>query len=130
MEFDSKQKVLMAIYTEYQKDIPDMANSIRANILGLDMDVFKIALEKLENERLIIGVKFARGGNSPIPLMAWTDNIKMTTYGIQYVEDKLNIDKTLTGSEKVKNLLSSSASWGWDQFKDIAAKTMAEMLKG
>lgn len=130
MELDSKQKLLMAIYMEYQKDLPDMKSNVTASKLGIEIDVFKVALEKLENEGLITGAKFARGGNGSVPYAAFPDNVKMTAYGIQYVEDKLKIDKTLTGAEKVKSLVSSSANWGWEQFKDIAAKTMAEILKG
>lgn len=108
MEFDSKQKVLIAIYTEYQKDIPDMKNNIKADKLNLDNTVFKIALEKLENEGLITGVQFIRGGNSHIPISAFTDSVKMTSYGILYVEEKLNIEKTLTGMEKVKKISGSA----------------------
>lgn len=46
-----------------------------------------------------------------------TMNMKMTPYGIHYVEDKIN------------NILKNVASWGWDQLKDIAARTLTEMSK-
>lgn len=127
MEFDSKQKVLVAIYTEYQKDIPNMKDNIRANKLGLEANVFNIALEKLENEGLITDVHFSRGGGRLI--LSFTDDVKMTREGIEYVENKLEIPKTLTGMQKVQKLAKDGASWGWDQFKDIAARTMAEMFK-
>lgn len=129
MELDAKQKVLIAIYMEYQKDLPDMKNNIKADMLGLERDVFKIALEKLYNERLIIDVKLTYGGNERVPIMAYTDDIKMTPYGIQYVEEKLKIERTLTGKEKVEGFFKNAASWGWEQLKDIAAKTLAEMSK-
>ncbi|PKM90311.1 MAG: hypothetical protein CVU87_02690 [Firmicutes bacterium HGW-Firmicutes-12] len=129
MELDAKQRVLMAIYTEYQKDLPDMKKSIRADVLGLNHDVFMIAIEKLDNEMLISNVKYSKNGNSTIPLVVWTDRIKMTAYGIQYVEEKLKIEKSLTGKEKVKKIVGSAAEWGWEQIKDIAAKTLAEMNK-
>ena len=129
MEFDSKQKVLLAIYTEYQKDMPKMKDVIKAEVLGLERDVFKIALEKLENEGLITDIHFIRGGNSHIPNAVITDSVKMTNYGIEYVEEKLSIERTLTGEEKVKSILKSAVSWGWDQIKDIAARTLADMSK-
>jgi len=130
MEFDAKQKVLMSIYTEYQKDLPDMKSKIKAATIGLEPNIFKVALEKLENEGLITDVRFIRGGNSHIPITALTDSIKMTAYGIQYVEEKFKIEKTLTGVDKVKKIAGSAVGWGWDQLKDIAARTLAEMAKG
>jgi len=36
MELDTKQKVLLAIYMEYQKDIPNMSEAIRAETLGIE----------------------------------------------------------------------------------------------
>ncbi|ATW24173.1 YjcQ family protein [Candidatus Formimonas warabiya] len=129
MERDAKQTVLLAIYTEYQKDIPDMENAIKAANLGLEKNVFKVALDKLENEGLINGVEFRRGGNTAIPLTALTTYIKITPIGIRYVEDKLNIDGASTGEQKVKGLLSRFTEWGWEQLKDVAARTLAEMAK-
>lgn len=127
MELDNKQKVLLAIYTEYQKDLPDMSSNIRHDVLGIEKPVFEIALDKLENEGLINGVNFSRAGNKIY--VAFTNNVKMTPYGIHYIEHKLEIEPTNTGNEKVKNIVKNVASWGWEQFKDIAAKTLAEIAK-
>jgi hypothetical protein len=129
MKFDTKQKVLLAIYTEYQKDVPDMEKNLKAINLGVDNDAFKLALEKLENENLITGVKFIRGGNSRIPSIVICQFIMMTRDGIEYVEDKIGIKHTLSGSEKLTYILKESASWGWDQIKDIAARTLSEIAK-
>jgi len=52
LDLDSKQRVLLAIYTEYQKDIPTMED-ITAEALELDIEVFGIAVEKLINEQMI-----------------------------------------------------------------------------
>lgn len=41
MELDTKQKVLVAIYTEYQKDIPDMEGAISSKVIGIDSNAFK-----------------------------------------------------------------------------------------
>lgn len=60
MELDSKQQVLLAVYTEYQKDIPDMA-SITPESLGLDRIVFDTAFLKLENEGWINGLEIYQG---------------------------------------------------------------------
>lgn len=81
-----KDKVLFEIYREYCQDISDMENNITESKLNLDKEVFLSALDKLESEKLIKDVKFANGGGKK--LMAFTDNMKITTYGISYLEKK------------------------------------------
>lgn len=131
MELDTKQKVLVAIYTEYQKDKPNMKETITANNLGIDIDVFKIALDKLDNEGLVSGLDFTRGGDDSIPRYVNVDYAKMTPYGIQYVETKLTIEKTLSAKEKVEKIVEESTKWGFEQLKDIAAKVLTEIaVKG
>ena len=49
MSIDAKLLVLYAIYVEYQKDLPDM-HSVSAEALGIDEDVFNVAVLKLCNE--------------------------------------------------------------------------------
>ncbi len=129
MELDTKQKVLIAIYTEYQKDLPNMEKNITPQNLGLDNDVLKMALVKLDNENLINDVKLVYGGNSEIPLIAILDHAKISRYGIEYVEQKLQIDKTLSNKDKVKKVGEVAANWGWEQIKDVIAKTLAEIAK-
>lgn len=127
MKLDTKQKVLVAIYTEYQKDIPDMRTNIKSKELGIDGEVFAIALDKLLNEGFITGVQFSKSKNK---IMAtFTDGIMMTRDGIDYVETKLGIEKTLSGMEKVQEMAKKSANWGWNEFKDITVKVLAEMGK-
>lgn len=128
MELDSKQKVLIAIYSEYQKDLPNMDNITFQN-LGLDYNVFKVAVEKLDNEGMIKDAIITHGGNDTIPIHVRVSYCKMTNYGIGYVEKKLELDQTNSGEQKVKTIIEKTSKWGWDQFKDIGAKVLAEMLK-
>lgn len=55
MELDVKQQVLVAIYTEYQKDIPMIHKEVTLNSLGIEKEKFDIVIEKLEHEGLISG---------------------------------------------------------------------------
>lgn len=130
MGLDTKQKVLIAIYTEYQKDLPDIGGRVKADLLNIDNEVFKVAIEKLENERLICDSNIIKGGSRTIwnTVMVDLSHTKMTPYGITYVEEKLGIEKTLSGAEKVKYISSKVAEWGWEQFKDIASKTLSEII--
>ena len=129
LDLDTKQKVLIAIYTEYQKDLPDMEKNITTHNLGFENDIFKIALNKLTNENLINGVVFLNGGDNPVPAMASVRYCQMTGQGIDYVEDKLDIKPNLSGAEKVAKVIEKSAGWGWDQIKEMCAKTIAEIVK-
>lgn len=127
MEFDAKQKVLFAIYLEYQKDIPEMDN-VTANALGLEYDVFKIAVDKLENEGLIRGTGINRGPHGDIWAVFLTKT-KMTNYGLQYVENKLQVEPEKTGGEKVKEIAQKAVSWSWNEAKDFAAKVLSEIIQ-
>lgn len=55
MKLGTKENVLLAIYIEYQKDLPDMG-SVNNTALNMDIDVFNVALEKLQNEEYIFDV--------------------------------------------------------------------------
>ena len=89
MELDAKQKVLMAIYAEYQKDIPVMQNITFAN-LDMDSRVFKIAVDKLENEGLINGAKIHYKPGSVYPESVEIDDAKLTQHGDELVACILN----------------------------------------
>ena len=126
MEFDSKQKVLIAIYMEYQKDIPNM-DSVSAASVGLEPQVFAVAVDKLDNEGLIKGVNITSGcRDNPIIFM---NNAKMTSYGLNYVETKLGIQPEKTGLEKIKEISQNAVSWGWNEAKDFAAKVLSEIIQ-
>ncbi len=127
MEFDAKQKVLFAIYAEYQKDLPDMDKNITAESVGLNYKTFLTALIKLENEGLICGtviVDTLEGADG-----AFLDRTKMTPYGLQYVETKLNIQPEKTGKEKIQDLAGKAISWGWNEAKDILARVISELIQ-
>jgi hypothetical protein len=127
MELDTKQKVLLAIYMEYQKDVPDMLENITSKNLGIGEVAFEVALEKLENEELITGAVFQLplGGGKHTR----TADIMMTREGIEYVENRIGIEKTLSGIDKLKYIVKKTAELGWDQAKDLAARTMADIAK-
>lgn len=129
MELDTKQKVLVAIYIEYQKDIPSMGENIKSKVLGIESEVFTNAITKLINEGYITGVKISRGGIGNKIIAMFVNDMMISRDGIEYVENKIGIEITLTGTEKVKYIAKKAFETGWDQLKDIAAKTLAEMNK-
>ena len=129
MDLDSKQRVLLAIYTEYQKDIPIMED-ITDELLGLEVEVFGIAVRKLINEDMINAspTVIKRGGSRGQRIEDVNlSGVMMSAKGLEYVEQKLSIDKTLSNKEKVERVIESAGNWGWNQIKDIGAKVLAEM---
>jgi hypothetical protein len=128
MELDTKQKVLLALYTEYQKDLPNM-NIIKPDLLEMERDVFNVALMKLENEGYIIDLTGIKTLSSSYPSYI-LDSTKLTSYGIDYVENKLQIDPTATGEEKTQAVWKKVGEWGLDQVKDVIARIAAETIKG
>lgn len=128
MDLDSKQKVLLAIYTEYQKDIPNMELITNVN-LDMDSQVFRIAVDKLQSEGFIIGAKIHFPAGNPYPDKLIPHFIKMTREGIEFVEEKMEIQRSWTSKEKVEDLKIKFGKLGWDALSDFAAKTLVEILK-
>lgn len=127
MELDTKQKVLIALYTEYQKDLPDML-TIDHNTIGVNADSFNVAIDKLQNEGFIQGAIITKTHDRKYPL-AIMNHIKMTRYGIEYVEEKLEIANTMNGKEKTETVIKKLAAGGYSLLTDLAAKILAEMAK-
>lgn len=128
MDLDTKQKLLLAIYAEYQKDKPQMSN-ISAQALGIDEEVFVIALEKLKNEELVNEIEFFNTiGVTNIDNID-ISNAKMSIRGIEYVENKLKIDQSLSGSEKVEAVNKTFLEAGMELLAQFTAKVLTEMAK-
>jgi hypothetical protein len=102
MDLNIKQQVLVAIYVEYQKKLPDM-KSVKADALGISTEQFYIALDKLDNEGLVNNIEIVRGSNG-IPVIVKPDNANMSSYGIEYVEKKLSIKKSYLQKKRLKKL--------------------------
>jgi hypothetical protein len=128
MKLDLKQKVLVAIYTEYQKDVPEMDN-ITQSLFDIDESKFIIALKKLENEDKINGLKFAEFTEGTLLLPNTMSQVMMTNHGMDYVENVLGIQPTLNGLEKAREVASKAGGWGFEQLKDFAVKVTTEMIK-
>ncbi|WP_248928299.1 hypothetical protein [Paenibacillus hamazuiensis] len=95
MEVDLKQKVLLAFYMEYQKDLSNLLK-INHEYIGVSRDLFITALGKLENEELMIFELRYPMNDSQI-----LSYVSITRRGIEYIEKKFEIDSTLSGSEKI-----------------------------
>lgn len=126
MKLDTKLLVLLAIYTEYQKDLPNMVSNITAKKLDMENEVFNTAICKLDNKNLINNaLLFPRGGRK---VEVKLSNMLISSYGIDYIEKKLGIDPTEDRIDKLKKIVEKVGTWGFEQVKDFASKTIADLI--
>lgn len=128
MELDAKLQVLMAIYTEYQKDLPRIGD-ITPRSLGMNPRVFAMAVKKLQNEELIRGAHMHTPNNTPCPdglslLMAL-----MTREGIEFVESKMDVPRGDAAKQKVELLQRRFRELGWDALAAFAGNVLAAMAQ-
>ena len=126
MDLDAKHSVLYAIYTEYQKDIPDMS-LVTPEVLGIEKIVFNIAVNKLENEGYIRGTLIPKilGEIHPVNVILY--HTKMTREGMDYVEKALELSAPQTNKERVQSLTDKFKEYGWDALTTFAAKVVVEI---
>lgn len=125
MELNPEQQVLLALFVEYSKDIPNMDN-ITFTSLGMDKEVFNVALDKLNTKGYLNNFSPARGKNNKI-LVVWLNGVSLSNDAIKAAEDLLD-------SLKFDNYTPESTSqkiFGTvkEDVKDIIAKYFAELSK-
>lgn len=126
MKPDTKQKVLLAIYTEYQKDLPKMDN-INAEALGMSEEIFGTAIKKLQDEELIGDVHLIWGEESLTPMGVVLTVGHLTRHGIEYVEKYFGIENGLPAKQKVQILHLKFSEWGLKELNAISTRVLAEM---
>ena len=115
MKLDTKQQVLLALYIEYQKDLPNMED-VNCTVLNMDIDAFNIALKKLSNEGYITDLFIFPADNDEFYCVR-TDNVSLTRDGIEYVENNFGIKKELTASDKIKYIIKKCGVFGLQALK-------------
>ena len=129
MKIDSKHKVLFAIYAEYQKDIPNMED-VNYNVLDMDSKVFRIALFKLQNEGFIDGLKTHPPNEKNVDRIKviMIKEVMPTRFGIEYVENKLEVRKDLTSQEKLKQIAEKFGKFGFEVLKEVAIQKLNSFI--
>ena len=125
MKLDAKQQVLIAIYLEYQKDLPGFDDNLTPEALGMGERTFHAAIVKLHGEELIRGAE--------IEWIMESGRVKsmfgmlMTRSGIEYIERKFQIDMDENGLEKAKIISKKIDKFGNEQLHSYAEKVIGEM---
>ena len=120
MTNDSKHQVLYALYSEYQKDIPDM-ESIDYLSIGMDVKVFNAAMLKLQNEGYIQGFVWVPPDTMDARKIVSTSrkNVFLTGKGVSYVEKLAGIAENESAPNKIKTLALKAGAFGMDILKEF-----------
>ncbi|MDD4837500.1 YjcQ family protein [Dethiosulfovibrio salsuginis] len=103
MKLETKELVLVAIYTEYQKDLPKM-ESISPDSIGIDPQLFNVAICKLDNEGYIRDAVMVFAGDEAFPVVVRTSKVKITNTGIEYIEGLFEIERSSRRYDKVRKV--------------------------
>ncbi|MBC8612055.1 YjcQ family protein [Massiliimalia timonensis] len=120
MTIDTKHQVLYALYSEYQKDIPDM-ESINAAVLDMEVPVFNAALLKLQNEGYIQGFDWRPPETMDARkiISSYRKNIYLTRKGVEYVEKLASIAESMPARKKIAELAKQVGLFGMDILKSF-----------
>ncbi len=130
MKLDTKQQVLLALYIEYQKDLPDMAR-VTCTALNMDYEVFCVALSKLQTEGYIDGFKAVAAENERFYEIILS-GVRLTRDGIEYVENNFGIQKELTAEDKLQYVIKKCGVFGLSALKTFgveALKALGEIIR-
>lgn len=120
MTIDTKHQVLYALYSEYQKDIPDM-ESINAAVLDMEVPVFNAALLKLQNEGYIQGIDWRPPETMDARkiISSYRKNIYLIRKGVEYVEKLASIAESMPARKKIAELAKQVGLFGMDILKSF-----------
>lgn len=125
MELSAEQQVLLALYIEYQKDLPNMENVTFKN-LEMDKDIFNEALNKLDKKGYMQDFISARGSNNKI-LVPFLSGVSLSKPALTECEQLLESLKFSNESaESISMKIFKSVK---EDIKDIIARYWAEMSK-
>ena len=122
MEPDKKTQALLALYIEYQRDLPRMSN-VSAAALGMDADVFNISLVKLETEGYITGLKTLAADDKRFYSVD-ISGVMLTRDGIERAERVFELEREQSSKEKLKRAAVRCGSMGLQALKLFAAAAL------
>lgn len=110
---NAENRVFLELYTEYNKDIPNM-RSINAWNLGMQENIFNYALQKLQDKNIISGLKVTRGYDGTI-LKVYLDGVRLTENAGEYYNTMIcynntDIDQENRSPKKRKIFISHSSA--------------------
>lgn len=95
----NKLKVMLS----FMREVND-GNIPSASDYGLERQEFYDIVEACQDEGLIKGVKFSKGGNNRV-LVAFMDNVKLTVKGFEYLDKNSTAMKTYRGLKELRDWL-------------------------
>lgn len=129
MELDIKQEVLIALYAQYQRDIPEM-EKVTAAALNMDSVAFMFSLLKLQTEGLICGCVFIPPNEKNARRIRAVEkkNIFLTREGVEYVQNLLDLKALKTNKERLKSIVKSLGLAGAEVLKEYVMSLIPKIL--
>jgi len=126
MELNAEQQVLLAMYIEYKKDLPNM-DTVKAEYLGMETAVFYEALDKLDSKDYLINFKQSRGGKGNKIYIVWLAGVSLRSEALREAESLLAElkFKENTAENATMNIFKTLK----EDTKDLIAKYFAELSK-
>ncbi len=120
MTNDSKHLVLYALYSEYQKDVPEM-ETVDHTSVGVDVLTFNAAMLKLQNEGYIQGFVWRPPDTMDARkiLASSRKNVFLTGKGVAYVEQLADIEQSASARQKIKALSVKAGAFGMEILKEF-----------
>ena len=128
-KLDVKLQVLLAIYAEYQRDIPNM-DRVTHEALQVDAQAFRAALIKLQNEGLISGLVIEPPKETRADRVRGVIRTHMlpTRAGLDEAEKYIATGQADTAKSRLTALISRAGLAGLDWVKDVAAGVLADVI--
>lgn len=126
---DTKLQVLLAIYAEYQRDIPEM-DRVTYKALDMDSQAFRAALIKLQNEGLISGLVIEPPNETHANKVRGVirTNMLPTRAGLDEAEKYITTGNTDTAKSRLQVLVTRAGLAGLDCVKEIAKDVLADVI--
>lgn len=122
-DVDIKTQVLLAVYAEYQEDIPNMDN-VSFDALGMDSTAFRAALIKLQNEGLISGLIIQPPNETRADRVRGLIKTHMlpTREGLEEAERFIRTGETSTARQRLRDVVEFAGKIGLELVKAYAEK--------
>ena len=120
MTDDPKHQVLYALYSEYQKDVPEM-EGVDCISVGRDVLTFNAAILKLQNEGYITGFVWHPPDTRDARriISASRRNVYLTEKGVAYVEQLADIERSASAKQKIRALAAKAGTFGMEVLKEF-----------
>ncbi|MDL2281337.1 hypothetical protein LJC10_05745 [Selenomonadales bacterium OttesenSCG-928-I06] len=117
--------LLVALYIEHNSKVPRL-ESINANVLKMDEASFFKAINHLNNNDLISGVKVKLGSDDRNMVTLIIDELELTDFGLEKAEELIKVCSRMSKVQKLGQIVSIAED---DSLKRVVPLAIEAMKK-